>query len=321
MARLLALALALTVAAGCSRAAEAPQADLPPLRLRAQVDHTDATIYDPITLTIRVDYAEAVTPELPEAPPVPAGMELDKANETGPDAVDNRRVLTRTYTMHATHPGSFIVPSLTVAYTLADGTKADARTPRMFVTVKSLLGEGKPDLAALRDPKPPVAIPRDYTTIYGIVAAVAAGTFLGAALLALWLRRRRTERELAPEPALPPHEAALAALARLERGPLLAQGRVREYVYELDEVFRAYLERRFRVPAIASTSEQLLDAVRAAPRLPSDTSVFVKRFVRETDPIKFSDARGDGARVQQWTRDIRTYVERTKPEPELEVAA
>lgn len=314
------VALAALLLLGCTAGPPAPPPE-PPLRLRSVLNPTEATIYDPITVVVRVGYADGVVPELPDTPPVPEGLTLDDAQESGPDIAGDRRMLTRTYVMHATQPGSYIVPALAVAYTLPDGTQAEAKTPRMFVTVASLLAEGEPDLAALRPPKPPVAVPRDYTPVVRVAVAGLAGALIAGILVYLALRYWRREAAATAPPLVPPHEAALNALAHLERGPLLRQGRVREYMYGLSDVLCNYLEGRFGVAAVASTSEQLLHTVHAAQGLPRETTVLVKRFVAQADPIKFAHTDGAVPTAEAWTRDIRRYVEHTRPDPVLETAA
>ena len=319
MRRWRAALLCAAVVAGCGAAPDSEQ-PLPPLRLRAGVDRAAATIFDPITLIITVDYAAGVVPELPAALPPAEGLTITGAGERGPDLRDDRHVITRTYELHAEHAGSYIVPPFTVAYTLADGTQAAASTPRMFLDIRSALGEGESDLSALRPLKPPLPVPRDYTAY----VLVALGLLLGLALAALafryWLSRRRV-RAAAPRPPRPAHETALNALAALERSSLLAQGRVREYAYTLSEILTAYLEGRFAVPAVASTSEQLLRMVAEQPGLPADTRPFVQRFLADADPIKFAQAAAATDVVQTWTVRIREYVEATRPRPELERAA
>lgn len=313
------LGAALGLALGC-RAAPAPVADLPPLRIRADVDRATANIYDPITYVVRVDYADGVAPELPEQAPAVAGLLIDDAREVGPELLEGRSALTRTYVLHAEQPGNYIVPPFTVAYTLPDGTKAEATTARLFLDIASVLGEGSHDLSALRPVKPPVPVPRDYTDAWLVGLGIVVGLLVAAALIAFWLRRRGRRTE-AVAPPRPPHEVALNALAALERGTLLAEGRVREYVFALTEIFSAYLEGRFGIPAVASTSEQLVPLVRETPGLPPDTHALAQRFLTDADPIKFAQAPAAMHLAEAWTADVRRYVESTRPDVELEAAA
>lgn len=319
MRRRLALLAFATGLLGC--AAETPAVDpAPPVRLRASIDRPAAAIFDPIALVVRLDYAPGVVPELPEGVPPVEGLTVSAATEDGPELVDGRNVIVRTYALHAEQPGSYIVPAFTVPYVLPDGARGEAATARLFIDVASMLGAGEDDLSALRPLKPPVAIPRDYTAVGLIALGVVLGLALAALVFRQWLRRRAAGTARAA-PRQPAHVTALNALAQLERSPLLAQGRVRDYLYGLSDILTAYLEGRFGVQAVASTSEQLLRLLADQPALPGETRALARRFVAEVDPVKFAQVPAAVAQAETWTVRIRRYVETTKPTAELERAA
>ena len=148
------------------------------------------------------------------------------------------------------------------AFTLGDVDVAGAR-----LHVRSSLpadDDGRPEL-----PEELLAVPRPGRSPW-IAALVAGGVALGAAALALWIRRRR--RRVVGTTAAADHPPAGArALARLQR--LRAQPLdVAALHDEASALLRDYVEERFEPRAPSKTSEELIGdealarALGAAPR-------------------------------------------------------
>ena len=65
--------------------------------------------------------------------------------------------------------------------------------------------------------------------------------------------------------AKPPYEEAIEALDRLEAKQYVAKGMIRDYVFELSEIAKRYIERRFEVQAAEFTTEELADWTKRSP--------------------------------------------------------
>lgn len=123
----------------------------------------------------------------------------------------------------------------------------------------------------------------------GVVAALAG--------LAWFLRRRRKRR---PAPAavvaapaeppvrvIPPHEKALAQLDALAKEQLWKKGDEKTHYVRLSLLLREYLENRYRVPALESTTREILMLIKNAGfPLPLQTSL--RELLEQSDLTKYA---------------------------------
>ena len=165
--------------------------------------------------------------------------------------------------------------------------------------------------AGLRDVKPPVPVPIRWR--WGRIA-MALGILIALIALLWWLKQRRKVEDV-PVPLLPtlsPEEAALRALRELEDAALAARGRRPEHYVQLSGILREYVEKRFRVPAVESTTSELRHAFLRSLRTPADSDTLLD-LLDHSDLVKFArydpgveTARADLERARAW-------IERNRP--------
>jgi hypothetical protein len=114
-------------------------------------------------------------------------------------------------------------------------------------------------------------------------------------------------------PFKPPYEEAMEALDRLEAKHYVAKGMIREYAFELSEIAKRYIKRRFEVQAAEFTTEELLDWAKRSPLQPAERKT-AEWFFSTTDPVKFAKWLPDNDTVYRFGADIRSFVEKTRPQ-------
>ncbi len=145
-----------------------------------------------------------------------------------------------------------------------------------------------------------------------ILLALIAGYFL-----IRWLiRRRKTtteEIEVGPPPR-PPHEIALEELDRLRDRKLYQSGEIKPYYSNLSEIIRRYIEALYSVPAMESTSFQLLRDIESKF---SDTKLMtiLQDLLSDADLAKFAKYIPDAGTCQKDLENSYTLINRTKPAP------
>lgn len=114
----------------------------------------------------------------------------------------------------------------------------------------------------IRDIKGPVDIPFHWTEAipYAIGVAILIGLITG--IIFYFKYRKKKEPVQKNIPVKAPHETALEQLDILRNEKLWQQGRTKEYYIRLSDIFRIYVEQRFRIPALELTSDELLSALR-----------------------------------------------------------
>jgi hypothetical protein len=139
--------------------------------------------------------------------------------------------------------------------------------------------------------------------------AAAALLILAALILAwrLWHRRQKPLAEAPAIPPLPPDEEALQRLAVLTADKTIDR---KQYYFQLSEILRFYVERRFDFPAAEMTTEELLPQIDRLDMPLTLTQPF-KAFCRACDPIKFAGATADAQCMQADMAFAHEFVART----------
>jgi hypothetical protein len=142
-------------------------------------------------------------------------------------------------------------------------------------------------------------------------ALVIAGSLTVFGLLALYLSKKFKRQEVIPPP-IPPYEEAMMALGVLHGKRLLEKGLIREYVFELSEIFKRYIERRFETNASEFTTEEMI-AWAGASNLDKKLKGSLEWFFRTTDPVKFARIIPDSSTVNRFSDEVTQFLESTRP--------
>jgi hypothetical protein len=120
--------------------------------------------------------------------------------------------------------------------------------------------------------------------------ALGAVAFLA---LIMWLLRRKKPKPVAaiqappPPPAVPAHELALREINILEQQQIWKKGQVEPFYARLSLIVREYLERRFGIPALESTTREILPLLKTAG-FPENLNSVLREVLHESDMTKFA---------------------------------
>jgi len=146
-----------------------------------------------------------------------------------------------------------------------------------------------------------------------VIAVCAIAAFF---LIRWWIRRRRKVEEiieLGPPPRSP-HEIALEELDKLRDRRLFQSGEIKAYYSELSEIIRQYIEARYKVPAMESTSFQLLRDVEVHFGNENLLSL-LEYMLSDADLAKFAKHRPNEEICQKDLENAYILVNKTKPVP------
>lgn len=122
-----------------------------------------------------------------------------------------------------------------------------------------------------------------------LAAGIAYGVY--------WFLKKRKVQQKEPEPVYTsPIEKATAQLQSLEKENLLGRGEIKDYYSKLTDIARIYIEEAIHVPAMESTTTELIEAMRAATlrkkmSLSQDTFEQLEKVLRTADMVKFAKSR------------------------------
>jgi hypothetical protein len=204
-----------------------------------------------------------------------------------PATVENgRNVIRQGYTLEPQETGPHVIRPFTVAFVDSNG-RHEVTTEELTVEVTSLLGDAAPDLADLRPPVAPRAVPVERRTPWPAVAAAAGAIAVLAALALVWRRRRRVAAAALPTPV----ERALAEFEALLAADPLGRGDMAGFYVELTAIVRRYVERTTGLRAPEQTTEEFLRAMRSHVSFDADRRERLRAFLESADLVKFAGVR------------------------------
>lgn len=283
-----------------------------PVRLDSRVDPAQVTVGDLIRFTLTVTADPGVEVDLPGPDPDLGEFEIMGHAVAGPVEEEGNRIWTVAYSLALYETGSFEIPPVAVSYR-GDGIQdGSVETREHSVRVESTLSDDSEDIL---DIKGPLEIPRSLWSLWPWFAAALGLT----ALILLYLRRKRAEAPsaISRKPRLPPYDEAYQALCRLRDSGLLEEGQLKPYFTRLSEIIRRYLERRYLIQAMESTTTQLLDQLRKLSLALDELKLF-RDFFPCCDLVKFAKYTPTVPEQERVTELAFRILEATRPtEPAL----
>jgi hypothetical protein len=289
----------------------------------SQVDRAKILIGDVVRYSLRVTHAADVTVEMPTPGGNLGQFELRDYKVLPPQKKEGWTVLGADYLISTFDTGEFVIPALSVTYTLkGDTTRHTLKSEPIKIQVQSL---NPSEAGDIRDIKPPLVPPRDWKSI---LLKVSAAVLLVAAAVAAWwyIRRRRQGKGILPERQTPPppaHEIALAELKALVASDWLATGKHKAWHSELADIIRRYIEGRYGIDALEMTSRELLAAL-AGYGLEERWLPGLRDMLSICDMAKFAKYIPEPAETERLTAAAFDFIEGTKlewtePEPQSPV--
>jgi hypothetical protein len=187
----------------------------------------------------------------------------------------------REYTLLVFDSAQLSLPSLDVI--LRNGEKILTNSVQLTVS-PTPAGTEVSDAETIRDI---VREPTLWTDYWPWAAGALAAMFL------LYFFRKKKPQPMPvavaapPPPQAPPHEITLQQLAALEQQKPWKNGRTDQFYAELSMILRTYLERRFQIPALESTTREILPLLKTTD-FPDQQSKTLQEVLYQSDMAKFA---------------------------------
>ena len=169
------------------------------------------------------------------------------------------------------------------------------------------------------DIKPPMEAPLIFKELVPwLLYGLGLLAMLGAAW---WIYRKFFKKgiqEFVPyKPEIPAHVEALDALDELKNKKLWQQGLVKEYHSELSDIFRRYLERRFRFSAMEQTTDEILSVLESTQLTDSLQREIIREVLVLADFVKFAKLEPLASQNETSFQQIYSLILQTKRESVL----
>lgn len=200
----------------------------------------------------------------------------------------DRYELIKKYGVTQFDSGKYVIPSLKVLI----NNKAFA-TDSLLVEVSNVQVDTLKQ--KLFDIKPIVEVPYELSYFWQYVLIILLILVIG--VLIYWLIKKYQKKKVEEvEELKSPIERATILLKTLEKKELWQKGAVKEYYSELTDIARNYIEEAIEIPAMESTTSELILALRAASikkkmKVSPETLENLERVLKQADLVKFAKSK------------------------------
>ena len=162
-----------------------------------------------------------------------------------------------------------------------------------ILTVSAISAVDSSHLAIIYDIKKPLDAPltfREFWLRYGKWILLALIILIIVAIV-FWIIKRKMNNKpvkLLEKPQIPAHIIALKKLNKLKNKKIFHQDNTKEFYTELTLIIRAYIEQRFRIPALENTSTEILNNFDAMRIINSEQFEELKTILNMADLAKFA---------------------------------
>jgi len=283
--------------------------------IESSIDTTIATIGDRIHLNVRMQYPGGTRFEFPEP-----GEKLGEWEVLDQNVSESKKIkggFQREWTLEITifDTGKVIVPSLEFrAVNDADSSASLIfQTGEFSVDVISVLPPGTTEP---KDIKPPFAIRKIVPWIYIIFILLITGILLG-----WWFYYRRWKAQQPPVPLEEhfleaPHVTAFRKLDELKSRQYKTETEIRQYYFQISEIVREYLERRFFIKALEMTTREIMDTF-GDLNIETEIEAKFRNLFNGLDLVKFAKMIPAASEMITYWDLAHNCIDKTKREPFL----
>ena len=237
-----------------------------------------------LTLTTNVDTLSNVT--------FPKGKMFGKMEVIRDYLIDtikknNRYELIKRYGLAQFDSGKYYVPSLKVII-----NKKEFQTDSLLVEVSNVVVDTLKQ--KMFDIKPIAEANSNKSWIWKLILILLLISGLG--ILVYRFIKKRQLKKIEEEVYKTPIEKATNLLNVLEKKELWQKGEIKNYYSELTNIARNYIEEAIEIPAMESTTSELIEGLRIASlkkkmSLSQETIENLERVLKQADLVKFAKSR------------------------------
>jgi len=206
-------------------------------------------------------------------------------------------------------PGMVAIPGIEFKYKRKRSNRS-VRTKPLMVNVSGMEIDTTKGIVGL---KPPIEVKRNLKEwLPFVIAFWLFWLILGGVLYCLFRKKKQHEDYIHRKEIIrPSHEIALEGLNQLKAEKLPDTGQHKEYYVRLTDIIRTYVESRFDVPAMESTTDEIIAGLLKTD-VNKKTVEKMEDIFNEADLAKFAKAKPDVTLCKKGMKDSFDFVQHTK---------
>jgi hypothetical protein len=201
--------------------------------------------------------------------------------------MDGRYELIKKYGLTQFDSGRYVVPSIKIFINskpfLTDSLLVEVANVQVDTLKQKMF-----DIKDIAPADSPIGNWWKYLLIVALIVGIGAFIY--------WFIKKRQEKKLQEEIYKTPIEKATTLLDTLEKKELWQKGEVKAYYSELTDIARNYIEEAIEIPAMESTTSELIQGLRAASvkkkmTLSQEIIENLERVLKQADLVKFAKSK------------------------------
>ncbi|MDI6802938.1 MAG: hypothetical protein QME58_03710 [Bacteroidota bacterium] len=282
------------------------------VHVSARVDSNNILIGDWLKLHIELEYPPDAKISYPAILDSLEGLELIERTQPAITKSEIKIIEKTVLIISAYDTGTFVIPSLDFGYILKNDTSPlFASTFPIPIFVHSV---GVDQAQEIKDIKPPLSVPITFAEIlpylFGLIVAILISFFI---FYFIKKRQQKNIWKIFSEPKRSAHEIAIDALKSLEAEKLWQRGEVKLYHSKLTDIVRTYIEDRFNIKAMESTTDEILADFIHHSEFNGELQTVLKKMLTLADFVKFAKQQPLPDENDLSIRQAFEFVEKTIP--------
>ena len=275
--------------------------------VQMQVDTTNIRIGEQIQYQISVDIAENV--QFPKLV-LDSLKKVEVVEELQIDTTETKYI--KKYLLTSFDSGSYLIPKQQVFINSKKYSIDSLLINVATVKVDTL----KQKLFPLKAVKKQPIIFDDYKNYVWIALGILALIIV----IVLYLVFRKKKENIPLEERIPPYDFAMQRLQQLDKEELYKEGKIKLYYSELTSIVRTYIERELHIPALESTTDELIETITDFNKistldLPKETIKNLQNLLKEADLVKFAKSKPVAIEIEGHRNDTENIINNLKPKP------
>ncbi|MBO7495414.1 MAG: hypothetical protein J6T98_02585, partial [Salinivirgaceae bacterium] len=289
--------------------------------VRASMDTSMMLSGDQTNFRVEASFPDGYKVMLPVmADTVSRGLEIVEAGAIDSTIADGFVRISQKYVVTNFDSGWYAVRQLPFAILDKDGNPDTIYSEQVYYGVMTMpLDTANPN--AICPPKPMAEAPFIFKELthylkWGLLILLAAFAVVFA-VYALIKRKRNEPIFVKPKPQEPAHVVALRQLDQLKEQKLWQRGLVKEYYSSLTDIARGYLNGRFGLQAMESTTSEIMQMTKDVPEIDKDLRKNLQDLLERADFVKFAKAQAEANENEASFAFVEHFVLTTKPVEQL----
>jgi len=291
------------------------------VNVKASMDTSMMLIGDQTNFRVEASFPDGYKVMLPVmADTVAKGLEIVEAGVIDSALTDGIVRISQKYVVTNFDSGWYAVRQLPFAILDPSGNTDTIYSEQVYYGVMTMpLDTANPN--SICAPKPMVEAPFKISELVPYVKwtmlVLLVAAIVGLVIYVLVKRKRNEPIFAKPKPQEPAHVIALRQLDQLKEQKLWQRGLVKEFYTSLTDIVRIYLNGRFGVQAMESTTAEIMQMTKNVEEIDKDLRKNLQELLERADFVKFAKAQAEANENEASFAFVEHFVLTTKPIEQL----